>query len=230
MKTVMFGCQSISLGQNTVVVAGGFESMSNTPFYLPKLRGGAGLGHAQAEDGIIKDGLWDATDNHHMGNAAEHCAKQFKFSREAQDAFTFETFARAQAAQKDGRFAEEIVPITISGKGGDVVVSEDEGPRKLKKDKVPTLKPVFDKSGSGTVTAANSSSLNDGAAAVVLSSAEFASKHGLKPVARVLAYADAQQKPIDFTTTPALAIPKALEKAGLTMDQIDAFEINGTEP
>lgn len=139
MKTVMFGAQSIQLGQNQVVVAGGFESMSNTPYYLPKARTGLGLGHGAVEDGIIKDGLWDPIDNHHMGNAAEHCAKQFNFTREQQDEFTYETFRRAQDAQKSGRFADEIAPITVKTKAGEVVVSEDESPNKLRKDKVSTM-------------------------------------------------------------------------------------------
>lgn len=224
MKTVMFGAQSIALGQNQVVVAGGFESMSNTPYYLPKARTGMGMGHGVVEDGIIKDGLWDAQDNHHMGMAAEHCANQYKFTREAQDAYTFETFRRAQEAQKAGRFKDEIAPITVKTKAGETLVSEDEGPAKLRKDKVPQLKPAFTK--DGTVTAANSSSLNDGACALVLASEEYASSKGLKPVARIIGYADAQQKGIDFTTTPALAIPKALKMAGLTLAQLDAVEIN----
>lgn len=224
MKTVMFGAQSIQLGQNNVVVAGGFESMSNIPYLLPKARKGLGMGHAQIEDALIKDGLWDAQDNQHMGMAAEHCASQYKFSRQQQDEYTFETFRRAQEAQKEGRFKEEIEPITIKSKTGDIVVSEDESPAKLKKDKVPTLKPAFTK--EGTVTAANSSSLNDGACAIVLSSDAFASSHNLKPLARIIGYADAQQKPIDFTTTPALAIPLALKNAGITLDQVDAVEIN----
>lgn len=224
MKTVMFGSQSIQLGQNQVVVVGGFESMSNTPYYLPKARTGLGMGHGTVEDGIIKDGLWDAQDNHHMGMAAEHCAKQFQFSREAQDAYTFETFRRAQDAQKNGRFKDEIAPIMVKTKAGEVLVSEDEGPAKLKKDKVPTLKPAFTK--EGTVTAANSSSLNDGACALVLASEDFAASKGLKPLARIIGYADAQQNGIDFTTTPSLAIPKALKMAGITLAQVDAVEIN----
>lgn len=224
MKTVMFGAQSIQLGQNNVVVAGGFESMSNIPYLLPKARKGLGMGHGVVEDALIKDGLWDAQDNQHMGMAAEHCANQYKFTRAQQDEYTFETFRRAQEAQKEGRFKDEIEPITIKSKTGDVVVSEDESPAKLRKDKVPTLKPAFTK--DGTVTAANSSSLNDGACAIVLSSDAFASSHNLKPLARIIGYADAQQKPVDFTTTPALAIPMALKNAGITLDQVDALEIN----
>jgi len=224
MKTVMFGAQSIALGQNAVVVAGGFESMSNTPYYLPRVRQGLGLGHGVVEDGIIKDGLWDAHDNHHMGNAAEVCAKQFGFTRKQQDDFALETFRRAQEAQAAGKFAAEIAPVTLTIKGVETVVSEDEGPRKLRKDKVPTLKPAFAK--EGTVTAANSSSLNDGAAAIVLASAEYAQSKGLKPLARILGYADAQQLPVEFTTAPAKAIPLALARAGISLEQVDAFEIN----
>lgn len=224
MKTVMFGAQSIQLGQNNVVVAGGFESMSNIPYLLPKARKGLGMGHAQIEDALIKDGLWDAQDNQHMGMAAEHCASQYKFTRAQQDEYTFETFRRAQEAQKEGRFKDEIEPVTIKSKTGDVIVSEDESPAKLRKDKVPTLKPAFTK--DGTVTAANSSSLNDGACAIVLASDAFATSHNLKPLARIIGYADAQQQPIDFTTTPALAIPLALKNAGITLDQVDALEIN----
>lgn len=224
MKTVMFGAQSIALGQNDVVVAGGFESMSNIPFYLPKARSGQGLGHGVVEDGIIKDGLWDAFDNHHMGNAAEACAKQFGITRQEQDAYALESFRRAVAAQKAGLFKDEIAPIVVSTKKGDVTVSEDEGPAKLRADKVPQLKPAFTK--EGTVTAANASSINDGACAIVLASAEWARARGLKPLARILSYADAQQRPLDFTTTPALAIPKSLERAGLSLDQVDAVEVN----
>ena len=156
--------------------------------------------------------------------AAEHCAKQYKFTREAQDAYTFETFRRAQDAQKNGRFKDEIAPILVKTKAGEVLVSEDEGPAKLRKEKVPTLKPAFTK--EGTVTAANSSSLNDGACALVLASEDYATSKGLKPLARIIGYADAQQNGIDFTTTPALAIPKALKMAGITLAQLDAVEIN----
>lgn len=224
MKAVMFGAQSISLGDNKVVVAGGFESMSQVPYYLPKARTGLVLGHGVVEDGIIKDGLWDAFDNHHMGNAAEACARNQSFTREQQDAYALETFRRARDAQKNGLFNDEIVPVTFSTKKGEVTVSEDEGPGKLRADKVPTLKPAFDK--QGTVTAANSSSLNDGACALVLASEAWAKERGLQPLARILGYADAQQRPIDFTTAPALAIPKSLEKAGLNIADMDAIEIN----
>lgn len=152
------------------------------------------------------------------------CASQYKFTREDQDAFALESFRRAQAAQKAGLFKDEIAPIVVRAKSGDVTVSEDEGPGKLRADKVPTLKPVFLK--GGTVTAANASAINDGACAIVLASGEWSTKQGLKPVARILACADAQQKPVDFTTTPSLAIPKVLKMAGITLDQVDAFEIN----
>lgn len=224
MKTVMLGAQSIQLGQNQVVVAGGFESMSNIPYYLPKARAGMGLGHGAVEDGIIRDGLWDAFDDHHMGNAAEKCASDYKFTREQQDAYALESFRRAIAAQKAGLLNEEITPVVVKSKKGEVTVSEDEGPGKLRADKVPTLRPAFAK--DGTVTAANASSINDGACAIVLSSAAYAEKKGLKPMARIVAYADAQQRPVDFTTAPALAIPLALKRAGLKLEQIDAFEIN----
>jgi acetyl-CoA C-acetyltransferase len=226
MKTVMFGAQSISLGQNKVVVAGGMESMSNIPYYLPKARQGLNMGHGAVEDGIIKDGLWDAFDNHHMGGAAEVCAKQYSFTREQQDAYALESFRRAKEAQKRGSFKNEIAPVVVKTKAGEVTVSEDEGPAKLKADKVSTLKPAFSKDGSGTVTAANSSSINDGACALVLASGDWAKSKGLKPLARIVSYADAQQRPVEFTTTPAKAIPKSLELAGLKLNQIDAIEIN----
>jgi acetyl-CoA C-acetyltransferase len=224
MKSVAFAAQSIALGQNQVVVAGGFESMSNIPFYLPKARSGQGLGNGVVEDGILKDGLWDAFDDHHMGMAAEHCSKQYSISRQDQDAYALESFRRASEAQKAGRFNDEIAPITIKTKKGEVTVSEDESPAKLKADKVPTLKPAFTKEGS--VTAANSSSINDGACAIVLASAKWAEEQGLKPIARIVAYIDAQQKPIDFTTSPSVGIPAVLKRAGLTLAQMDAIEIN----
>ncbi|MCE2847102.1 MAG: acetyl-CoA C-acyltransferase [Sphingobacteriales bacterium] len=225
MKAVMLGAQSIMLGDNHVVVAGGMENMSAVPYYLDKARNGYRLGHAQMLDGLVKDGLWDVYKDYHMGNAAELCATECKVSREDQDAFAIESYKRAQDAWSKGLYSAEIAPVSIPQKGKDpVLVSEDEEYRKVDFNKIPSLRPVFQK--DGTVTAANASTLNDGAAALVLMSREHADKLGLKPLARILSFADAQQAPEWFTTAPAKALPKAVAKAGLSMDDIDYFEIN----
>ena len=224
-KAIMLGAQSIALGQNDIVVAGGMESMSNVPYYLDKARNGYRLGNGQLTDGLIKDGLWDVYNDYHMGSAAELCATECKVSREDQDAYAIESYKRAQNAQSEGRFAGEITPVELKDKKGEVTFfAEDEEPNAVKFDKIPSLKPVFKK--DGTVTAANASTLNDGAAAVVLMSAEKAAEMGIKPLARIIAYADAQQAPEWFTTTPSKAIPLALHRAGLSAAQIDYFEIN----
>jgi acetyl-CoA C-acetyltransferase len=208
-----------------VVVAGGMESMSNVPFYLDKARQGYKLGHQQATDGLIKDGLWDVYNDYHMGNAAELCASSCNISREDQDAFAIESYHRAQAAFEKGLFTEEIVSVEIPGRAGAVtIVAEDEEFKSVKFDKIPGLKPVFKK--DGTVTAANASTLNDGASAMVLMSEEKALALGLKPLAIIRGYADAQQAPEWFTTAPAKAIPRALAHAGITADQVDFYEIN----
>lgn len=225
MKSVMMAANQIQLGEADVIVAGGMESMSNVPYYLPKQRFGAKLGHAQTEDGIIKDGLWDVYKDYHMGNAAELCAREMNISREAQDDFAATSYKRAQKAADEGWFDEEIIPINVKGRKGEVTkVTEDEEIRRVKFDKLPGLRPVFDKQGS--VTAANASSINDGAAALLLMSEEKAQALGLTPLARITGQASAAKAPEWFTTAPADAIPKALQRAGVEKDEIDLFEIN----
>lgn len=224
MKSVMLGAQSIMLGDNDIVVAGGMESMSQVPFYLENNRWGAKYGNGVVIDGLAKDGLTDVYHNHAMGNCAELCAKDMKFSREEQDAFAIESYKRSAAAWSAGKFKEEVAPITISTKKGDVVFSEDEEYKNVNFEKIPALKPVFVK--DGTVTAANASTMNDGAAALVLMSKEKAEALGLKPLAKIKGYADAEQAPEWFTTAPSLAVPKAVEKAGLKMSDIGYFELN----
>lgn len=225
MKAIALAAESILLGDNDCVVAGGMESMSNVPFYLDKARTGYKLGNGTVIDGLVKDGLWDVYKDYHMGNAAELCATECKISREEQDAYALESYRRSKEAYAKGAFNDEISPVSIPVKGKDpVVVSEDEEYKNLRADKVPTLKPAFQK--DGTVTAANASKLNDGAAALVLMSKEKADALGLKPIAKILSYADAQQAPEWFTTTPAKAIPKAIQKAGIKPEQVDFYEIN----
>jgi acetyl-CoA C-acetyltransferase len=224
-KAIMLGTQTILTGDNDIVVAGGMESMSNVPYYLDKARDGYRLGHQQVTDGIIKDGLWDVYNDYHMGNAAEKCAIDCNISREDQDAHAVESYKRSAKAWEEGAFKNEIVPIEIEGRKGTVTVSEDEDYKKVDFSKVPTLKPVFKKDG-GTVTAANASNINDGASAVVLMSKEKAEELGVKPLARILGYADNEQEPENFTTAPVGALQKAIKKAGLTTKDIDFFEIN----
>ena len=225
MKAIMLAAQSISLGQNDIVIAGGMESMSNVPYYLDKARNGYRLGNGQLTDGLIKDGLWDVYNDYHMGSAAELCAADCNVSREDQDAFAIESYKRAQASQEEGKFKEEITPVELKDKkGGVTLFSDDEEPMAVKFDKIPSLKPVFKK--DGTVTAANASTLNDGAAALVLMSVDKAAEMGIKPLAKIVSYADAQQAPEWFTTAPSKAIPLALHRAGLSSSQIDYFEIN----
>jgi len=225
MKAIMLGAQSIALGENDVVVAGGMENMSAVPYYLDKARNGYRLGNGQMIDGLIKDGLWDVYKDYHMGNAAELCATECKISREDQDAYAIESYKRAQAAWSKGLFKDEVVPVTIPQKGKDaLVISEDEEYKKVDFNKIPSLRPVFVKEGS--VTAANASTLNDGAAAVVLMSKEKAEQLGIKPIARIRGFADAQQAPEWFTTAPSKALPRAVEKAGLKMSDVEYFEIN----
>jgi acetyl-CoA C-acetyltransferase len=225
MKAIMLGAESIMLGDNDCVVAGGMESMSNVPYYLDKARTGYKLGNGSITDGLVKDGLWDVYKDYHMGNAAELCASECNISREDQDAYALESYRRSKEAYDKNLFKEEITPVNVPVKGKDPVsVSEDEEYKNLRADKVAGLKPAFQK--DGTVTAANASKLNDGAAAVVLMSSEKAKELGLKPLAKILSFADAQQAPEWFTTTPSKAIPRALEKAGLKIEQIDYFEIN----
>jgi acetyl-CoA C-acetyltransferase len=225
LKSVMLAAQAIMVGDADIVVAGGQESMSNAPYMLDKARTGYGFGHANLLDSMIKDGLWDVYNDYHMGMAAELCASECAISREDQDAFAIESYTRAMAAQEQGIFDEEMVPVAIPQKSGDpVLVKEDEDVRKVKFEKVPGLRPAFKK--DGTVTAANASSLNDGAAAVVLMAEDVARERGLVPLARIVAQASAAKAPEWFTTAPADAIAKVCAKAGLSTGDIDLFEIN----
>lgn len=225
MKAIAQAAQSIALGDADIVVAGGMESMSNVPFYAEQMRWGNKYGNTAFIDGLAKDGLTDVYDGKAMGNAAELCAKECGISREDQDAFAVESYKRSQAAWAAGKFNDEIVPVSIPQRKGDpILFAKDEEPFNVKFDKIPELKPAFQK--DGTVTAANASTMNDGAAALVLMSKEKADELGLKPIAKVVSYADAEQAPEWFTTTPAIALPKAVAKAGLSIDQIDYFELN----
>jgi acetyl-CoA C-acetyltransferase len=225
MKSVMFAAQSIKLGDAQVVIAGGMENMSQVPYYLDGARNGYRLGNGVVIDGLVKDGLTDVYHQNHMGNSAELCAKECNITREEQDAYAIESYKRAGAAWAAGKFNDEIVSVEIPQKKGDPIkFNHDEEYKLVKFEKIPELRPVFQK--DGTVTAANASTLNDGAAALVLMSKSQAEKLGLKPLAKILAYADAEQAPEWFTTAPSKAIPLAVQRAGLTIDQIDFFEIN----
>lgn len=225
MKSIMLGVQSIMLGDNDVVIAGGMENMSQVPFYAESVRWGNKYGHTSLIDGLAKDGLTDVYHNYAMGNAAELCAKECNISRQEQDAFAIESYRRSAAAWDAGLFKEEIVPVSIPQRKGDpILFAQDEEYRNVNFDKIPQLNPVFIK--EGTVTAANASTMNDGAAAVVLMNREKAEKLGIKPLAIVRSYADAEQAPEWFTTSPSKAIPLAVNKAGLKISDIDYFEIN----
>lgn len=224
MKAIMLAAQSIQLGVSDIVLAGGMESMSNVPYYLDKARGGYRYGHQQVIDGIIKDGLWDPYKNYAMGNAGELCAKEYGFSRQAQDEYAIESYNRAIKAHKEGWFNLEITPVEIQNGKEKIWITQDEELSKVKFDKIPALKPAFDK--EGTITAANASKINDGASAVILMSAEKAKELGLKPLAKIIGYADASQAPEWFTTTPSKAIPLALQRAGKEVKDVDYFEIN----
>jgi acetyl-CoA C-acetyltransferase len=225
MKAIAQGAQSILLGDADIVVAGGMENMSSVPFYVENLRWGNKYGNTSMIDGLAKDGLTDCYSNTAMGNAVDLCASENVISREEQDAFATESYKRSQAAWGNGKFSEEVVPVEIPSRKGDpVVVTKDEEPWNVKFDKIATLKPAFGK--EGTVTAANASTMNDGAAAVVLMSSEKAKELGIKPLAVIRGYADAEQEPVWFTTTPSIAVPAAVKKAGLTMKDIDYVELN----
>lgn len=224
MKAIAQGTQSILLGDSDIVVAGGMESMSNVPFYVPNLRWGNKYGNTQLIDGLAKDGLTDVYGNMAMGCCADACAADNKISREEQDAFAIESYKRSQSAWENGKFKDEVVPVTIESKKGNTIIEKDEEPWNVKFDKIAGLKAAFTK--EGTVTAANASTMNDGAAAVVLMSKEKADELGIKPIAIIRGYADAEQAPDQFTMTPSLAVPKAVKKAGLEMGQVDFVELN----
>ncbi|MFT3934793.1 MAG: acetyl-CoA C-acyltransferase [Chitinophagaceae bacterium] len=225
MKAIAQAAQSILLGDADIVIAGGMESMSNIPFYTDQLRWGNKYGNTSLIDGLVKDGLTDVYDGKAMGFAGELCARECGITREEQDAFAIASYKRSQAAWEKGLFNDEVVPVEIPQRKGDpVIFAKDEEPYNVKFDKIASLAPAFEK--NGTVTAANASTLNDGAAAVLLMSAEKAAALGLKPIAKILSYADAEQAPEWFTTTPSIAVPKAVAKAGLSMNDIQYWELN----
>lgn len=224
MKSIMLGAQSILSGDNHIVLVGGMENMSQTPHYLDG-RNGSKFGNITMLDGITKDGLLDVYSKVPMGNCAELCAKEYNITREDQDNFAITSYKRAAAAWNSGKFNDEIVPVSVPQRKGDpILVNEDEEFKNVFLDKIPSLRPAFDK--DGTITAANASTLNDGASALVLASAEAVEKYGLSPIAKIVSYADAAQAPEWFTTSPSLAVPKALEKAGLTTSDVDYWELN----
>jgi acetyl-CoA C-acetyltransferase len=225
MKSIMLAASAIRAGEISIAIAGGMENMSSVPHYLGNGRTGQKLGDLKLVDGLMKDGLLDAYDGNHMGTCADMCATEHQFSREDQDAFAIESYRRSAAAWKAGKFADEVVPVPVPQRKGDpVLFSEDEEYTNVLLDKIPTLRPVFTK--EGTVTAANASTLNDGAAALVLMSKEKAQELGLQPLATIKGYADAAQEPKWFTTAPAKALPKALDKAGVAIQDVDYFELN----
>jgi len=225
LKSVMLATQAIKLGDADIIVAGGMESMSNAPYLLDRARFGYRMGHAQIIDSMIKDGLWDVYNDFHMGNAGELCARECNISREEQDEFAVLSYKRALEAIEKGYFKNEIVPVSVpQPKGEPIIVSEDEEPKKVVFDKIPKLKPAFDP--NGTITAANASKINDGAAALVLMSKEKADELGIKPLARIVAYTSAAKDPAWFTTAPVDAIEKVLRKANMKKEDIDLFEVN----
>jgi acetyl-CoA C-acetyltransferase len=225
LRTVMMAAQTIKAGDADVLLAGGIESMSNAPYYVPGARSGFKLGDQKLVDGMVKDGLWDVYNDYHMGNAAELCARECRVPRAAQDEFAIQSYQRAQEAQRQGWFDAEIVSVSIPQRKGDpVVVSADEEPGRVKFDRVASLRPSFQ--ADGTVTAANASSLNDGAAMTVVASREWAERNGLTPLATVTGYGSAAQAPEWFTTAPAKAIEETLQRMNLTVNDIDLYEIN----
>ena len=225
LKAVMLASQAIQCGDAEVIVAGGMESMSLSPFLIPRARTGLQLGHTKLEDSIITDGLWDVYNDKHMGSCAETCVRKYQFTREEQDEFAQESYTRAQNTQRDGIFSKEIVPVEIKDRKGNLSeVTEDDEPQRANFEKMTKIRPAFEK--DGTVTAANASKINDGAAAVVMMSAEKAADLGVKTVARIVAQASFSQEPEWFTTAPVRAIHKVLDKSGLTVDDINLFEIN----
>ncbi len=225
MKTVMFGAQTIALGHADIIVAGGMESMSNIPYYIPGARWGQKFGNGELIDGLSKDGLTDVYSQTAMGVSADKTAEKFGISREEQDAYAIMSYKRSQQSTAEGLFKNEITPVEIAQrKGPALMIDKDEECFKVDFDKIPTLRPAF--TPDGTVTAANASTINDGASAVILASGEAVKKYGLKPIARIVSYADAEQDPVWFTTSPTIAAPLALQRAGLSKNQIDLFEVN----
>jgi len=224
LKAVMLAQQAIALGDADIVIAGGQESMTNAPYLLSSARNGYRLGHGELKDSIITDGLWDVYNNIHMGNCAESCARDFSFTREELDHFAIESYKRANEAVNSGKFEEEIYPIKQTSKSGEIIINKDEEPGKVKYDKIPSLRPVFDK--NGVVTAANASSINDGAAALIIMSEEKAKELNITPLVEIVAQGSAAKAPIEFTTAPADAINKVLKKAGMKINDIDLWEIN----
>jgi len=225
MKTVMLGAQSIMLGHADVVVTGGMESMSNIPYYIPKARYGYKYGNGEIVDGLMHDGLWEVYNGFPMGNCADNTAREMNFSREEQDNYAIESYKRAAASTEAGYFKDEIIPVSIPQRKGDpIVMSEDEEFRNVKFEKIPALRPAFSK--EGTVTAANASTINDGAASLILVSEKKVKELGLTPIAKIRGFADAAQDPIWFTTSPSLAIPKAMKLAGIDKSDVDFYEIN----
>lgn len=225
MKSVMLAAQSIMVGSNDVVVAGGMESMSNIPYYIPKARTGYKYGNGELVDGLVKDGLWEVYNQFPMGNCADNTAKEMNISREAQDEYAISSYKKVAAATADGKFKNEIVPVAIPQRKGDpIMMTDDEEFNNVFFDKIPKLRPVFNKEGS--VTAANASTINDGASAMVLMSKEKAEELGVTPIAKIIGFADAAQDPLWFTTAPAKAIPKAMAMAGVSKDDVDYYEIN----
>ena len=225
MKSIMIAAQTIMCGDNDVVIAGGMENMSNVPHYLSKGRTGQKLGDMKLIDGMVKDGLTDVYGGVHMGVCAETCAKEMQFSRQEQDNFAIESYNRSTNSWNTGKFTDEVIPVNVpQRRGEDVIISEDEEYKNVKIEKIPNLKPVFDR--EGTITAANASTLNDGASAIILMSADKAAALNIKPIAKIRSYADAAQEPEWFTTAPSKALPIAIEKAGLNINDIDYYELN----
>ncbi|MEE9438050.1 MAG: acetyl-CoA C-acyltransferase [Saprospiraceae bacterium] len=225
MKSVMFGAQSIMLGQAEIVITGGMESMSNIPYYIPKARWGHKYGHGQIIDGLQKDGLTDVYNQESMGIFADATAKKLDISREEQDEFAIQSYKRSAKATEEGGFKDEIIPVNVpQRRGDDIIISEDEEYKKVKFEKIPALRPAFSKEGSAT--AANSSTINDGASSIILASEDAVQKYGLKPIAKILSFADAAHEPEWFTTAPTLAAPLALKRANLTTSDVDYYEVN----
>ncbi|MBB64844.1 MAG: acetyl-CoA C-acyltransferase [Waddliaceae bacterium] len=224
MKSLMLATQSILLGDSDIVIAGGMENMSQAPHFLPNSRTGMRLGNQQILDSMVHDGLWDPYNQQHMGNCAELCSREHSISREEQDAFTKSSYERAQKAQKDSKFSKEICKVEVPGRKASVIVEEDEGPSQVDFERLSSLRPVFEK--DGTVTAANASTINDGAGVLILASSEKAAELGIKPLAKLVSYASHAQTPQQFTTAPIEAIKKAIAKANWSIDGVDLFEIN----